>query len=231
MTESVHPATAAPTQLDRPVKSLHPGLVFIRQHWLTSLALALSLLVLALALGRLQQARGAFAQEQARYRQQLSSHQSAAANANLLAAYQAPYAAFISRGHIGAAQRLQWVEALSWGVNHLAVPQVRFTLEPTLPATLDKHPAGQVEGLSLTPMRLDFTLLHEGDFYRLLQDLRSRALGLFSVPSCTLRRKDAGSIESSEARAQNPGEASRIVGECELLWYNLQPIADPPPDS
>lgn len=222
-----------PTKINAPAQSRAFGINFIRQHGLTTLAFGLSLLVLALALGRLQQVRKDLNQAQGQYRQQLSTQQAADTNAGLLGLYQGPYQGFARRGSIGSPQRLQWVEALSWGVNHLAVPQVRFTLEPTAAATLEKHPAGQTEGLSLTPMRLDFTLLHEGDFYRLLQDLRGRALGLFSVPSCTLRRKEAGSIElagSIESMAKataQPSEASRIVGECELVWYNLQAITEP----
>lgn len=202
------------------------GLTFWRRHWLRALAVSIAVGILALALIHQQRTLKAFSQTQQQYGQQQGVHQTAQANAALLAVYQNPYQALQAGGRIGSAQRLQWVESLSLGVNQLAVPQVRFTLQPTAIATAaNGFASAEGEGLSLTPMRLDFSLLHEGDFYRLLEDLRSRAQGLFSVQNCDLRRKEAGSVELD--LASGDAASGRLSGECELLWYTLEAIPAP----
>lgn len=200
------------------MNSVNLGL-FLRRHWLNlgMIALALAALATAFFMHRASQATLNIAQS--RYQQQQGLNASAQQAANLLAEFSAAYRQFQAKGVIGQTQRLQWIEALSAGVDQYLVPKVQFTLSPTVPAnetnTLYFSDALNVK---VTPMRLDFTLLHEGDFYRLMSQFRQQANGLFSVQSCTLRSSQ------SDATPDTASYGTSLGGECELLWYSLADI-------
>ncbi|HEY6528191.1 MAG TPA: hypothetical protein VIZ65_05815 [Cellvibrionaceae bacterium] len=199
-----------------------------RRHWLKATGFGLSLGILALAVHEQQITMKAFVSSQQQYQQQQGAHQTAQSAAGLLALYQAHYDQLHAQGVIGDARRLQWVEALNASANQLGIPQVRFTLAATAAANeTNTFFSAEGLGLTVTPMRLDFSLVHEGDFYRLIADLRSRAQGLFSVQNCAIRRKqEASTAESVEQpTGENEVASERIAGECDLIWYNLAAIS------
>jgi hypothetical protein len=198
-----------------------------RRNWIKAASFCFALGILLLAVHQQQKTINAFALSQQQYQQQQGLHQTAHSAASLLALYQSQYDQLRAQGIVDEARRLQWVEALNASARELGIPQVRFTLAATAAANeTNTFFSAEGVGLSVTPMRLDFSLIHEGDFYRLIGDLRSRAQGLFSVQNCTIRRKqEAGTVESVEQLAgENMQGSERIAGECDLVWYNLAAI-------
>ncbi|MES2824442.1 MAG: hypothetical protein V4732_12625 [Pseudomonadota bacterium] len=201
-------------------------LAFWRKHGLNFLLASISLLALGIttfvhsrAVGALQIAKSSYQQ------QQQAVNAEAEQSAALLNESLPVYKTFKEQGFIGPPQRLQWLEALNADVSQHLIPLVTFTLSPTTLATATNTTyTSDSLVLKVTPMRLDFTLLHEGDFYRLLHTLRVQAKGLFSAESCEISRIDG----EAEADTDKSLSKSRLIagfkGQCQLLWYSLGDI-------
>jgi hypothetical protein len=100
-----------------------------------------------------------------------------------------------SRGLIGDEQRLEWVERIAEIKARRKLFDVKYAIEPQRPAD---YPGiggtGDVEFL-VSPMRVDLTLLHEGDLFRFLEDLRGALNSHVLVRSCTMQRLERGTAE------------------------------------
>lgn len=160
----------------------------------------------------------ALQQAEQRFRSQQQMNRQAQDAQQQLATFLEPHRAWLAKGFIGEPQRLQWVEALKALTDELKIPQVQFTLESTQLAEYSDSAYWHEEiPLRLTPMRLELRLAHEGDLLRLLQGLRNRANGLFSVQRCEIRRQD-------QAGTQSASTNSGLQGYCQLTWYNLDDV-------
>jgi len=136
-------------------------------------------------------------------------------NKNILVENLKPFSSFTNSGYIGEANRLQWLETLQSIVDRQKIPQVRFTLSPTKNSGDNDSELEQVESdLSLTTMNIDMELMHEGDFYQLITQLRDQALGVFRVESCTLK----------EAEKNFSDKPIKVTGQCRLSWLNYRNI-------
>ena len=121
-------------------------------------------------------------------------------------------------GAIGEVRRLEWVETLRALSSALNLPNVKFTLEESRVVEQGDDPNAQPGvAMRVTPMRIDMQLTHEGDFYRLLSELREQAPGVFSVESCKVTWQERERALSSLARFR---------GVCDLSWYTLFDITD-----
>lgn len=184
---------------------------FWRKHGLSFLLAALSLITLAVAVLIHSQAQTALQASKNNYLQQQAMNLEAEQAAALLNEYLPHYRAFQAQGFIGPPQRLQWLETLYASVNHHMLPLATFTISPT--AIANETNTTYVDAtlaMKVTPMRLDFSLLHEGDFYRLLSTMQTQAKGLYSAQRCDIRRTDE--------------ETVGFKGQCDLLWYSLADI-------
>ncbi|MES2674858.1 MAG: hypothetical protein V4660_11515 [Pseudomonadota bacterium] len=206
-------------------------LEFWRKHGLNFLLVSLSLLALGIAMLLHSRADEALQFAKSSYQQQQAINAEAEQSAALLKEFLPVYKTFQEQGFIGPPQRLQWLEALNENVSQHRVPLVTFSLSPTTVGTSTNTTyAPDILILKVTPMRLDFTLLHEGDFYRLLSMLQQRAKGLFSAESCEIHRTEGASdddiLNSSSANTilTKRRIIPRFKGQCELLWYSLTDI-------
>ncbi len=184
---------------------------FWRKHGLSFLLAALSLIALIAALLVHSQAQDALQASKNSYQQQQAVNLEAEQAAAVLTEYLPPYKAFQEQGFIGPPQRLQWLETLYASVNHHMLPLTTFTISPT--AIANETNTTYVDAnlaMKVTPMRIDFSLLHEGDFYHLLTAMQTQAKGLYSAQRCEIRRTDE--------------EAAGFKGQCDLLWYSLADI-------
>jgi hypothetical protein len=151
--------------------------------------------------------------------QQQGNNATAEQAAGVLEKYLPLYRLLQEDGVITQPQRLLWLEALIADINVHILPSMNFTLEPSEVATdtntVYKHDTILVK---VTPMRLEFTLLHEGDFYQLLNQLHTDAKGVFSAQQCEILRND------TDDDAKKTLITADFAGRCELLWYSLADI-------
>jgi hypothetical protein len=200
-------------------------LAFWRKHGLNFLLVSISLLALAIAMLVHSRADGALQIAKSSYQQQQAINSEAEQSAALLTEFLPDYKIFQEQGFIGPPQRLQWLEALNADVSHHLVPLVTFNLAPTAVATpINTSYASETLVLKVTPMQLDFTLLHEGDFYRLLTTLQLQAKGLFSAESCEIHRIEGEAEDETNTSLSKNRLIAGFKGQCELLWYSLADI-------
>lgn len=184
-----------------------------RSHWPGLTVFALALLAFGVACLYLMDRQATLTQSEARYRAQQSTLRNADDAQQQLDTYLSGYRAWQQQGAIGEPQRLQWIEALKQLGQALYLPQLQYTLESSETAEYGSTAYWHDElALQITPMRLDMRLGHEADFSRLLQGLRNRANGLFSVDFCEIRRE----LQVTETNA--------LQGYCLLSWYSLTDI-------
>ncbi len=193
-----------------------------RKHGFKLLSIGLSLIALVTASVIHSNADQAFTTAKAMLQQQQAVNSEADQAAIILNQNLTSYHALQARQVIAAPERLQWLEVLQTTVTENLLPKVSFALAPTAPASSTNtiYTDGTI-GAKVTPMRLEFTVLHEGDLLRLLNDVHTQANGLFSVESCELGRNEehnAGEDASSSYVQMN------FKGYCELLWYSLADI-------
>jgi hypothetical protein len=111
-------------------------------------------------------------------------------------------------GVVGGEQRLQWVERIKAisASRGLFPPQYEIAPQRPLDAAIAPKAAGSYEFFS-SRMRLKFDLLHEGDLFNFLDDLRNGVRAYVRPERCSIERK-----------AGNPGgdrqTAAQLKAEC-----------------
>lgn len=142
----------------------------------------------------------------------LARYQRAESDLALYETYRSRFFSYRQRGVIGEENRLSWAEvlhkqdlALSLPTFNVAIsPRQRAQLEPNSPATIHWYQSQQT---------IKAGLLHEGDFFQILQALQDNADGLFWVDSCRLKK--AQRIELSP-------QSENVLADCVLNWYSLE---------
>lgn len=118
------------------------------------------------------------------------------------------YRRLLDRGVIGAEQRLDWIEAIAKVRNANQLLDLKYSIAPQ--ASLD-YPGiaktGDVE-LLMSQMKVDLSLLHEGDLFRFLAALRRELRSHVSVRACNVQR--------IERAVSEKGPAPRLRAECTL---------------
>lgn len=128
--------------------------------------------------------------------------------------YYPEYKELIKQGLIGQEHRLNWIEVLRNANEnnhfHSLSYQISSQNEYDFEFPIDK---GNFKIFSST-MRLDLKLLHEGDFVYLLNELDQKAIGHYTVKSCTFNRE--GSAFKKDITRSN------LLSGCELHWYSIK---------
>ncbi len=121
-------------------------------------------------------------------------------------------------GVVGETQRLQWIETLKQLGNAHQIPAVAFSLSATRNTSQLGDPYWHQEiPVEVTGMSLNLNLTHEGEFYRLMSELREQAPGKFTMDNCSI---DWRTDESGDLRSAS------MVSTCKLSWYTLSDITD-----
>jgi hypothetical protein len=124
--------------------------------------------------------------------------------------YQPRYLALKAAGLVGEENRLAWIEAVKQSQARHHLPSVDYEIEPQ--QLLNGPLAPGDVALRGSRMKLQMGLLHEGDLFDLLDDLRQA--GHYAVQDCKLKRIDA------------PPElplAPHLQAECTIVWLTLTP--------
>lgn len=128
--------------------------------------------------------------------------------------YHAKYEELIGQGITDKENRLAWIENLAAAKARHQLFELGYQIEARLPVQPD--PALLQGSLALygSTMKLGFSLLHEGDLFNALDDIRRSNRGLSLLRECTLARADP---------ADTPPVRPRLKAECTLLWLSLSP--------
>jgi len=110
-------------------------------------------------------------------------------------------------GILGDEQRLEWADAMKRIRGELKLPDLRYRVERQRPlASLPGKP-GTVDFYAST-MRVDLSLLHEGDLFAFLWALRASGHAYYAVRRCVITR--------TGQPVSVPTIAARLRAECEI---------------
>ncbi len=124
--------------------------------------------------------------------------------------YRERYAQLQAAGLIGDENRLGWIEAVRRIQASRKLVSATYEIEPQ---QVLAAPAGAATGqlqLRGSRMHLNLGLVHEGDLFYFLDDLRMA--GMYSVQDCRMKRNDV------------PADAvglARLNAACTLIWLTL----------
>ncbi|SFV05148.1 hypothetical protein [Pseudoduganella namucuonensis] len=137
-----------------------------------------------------------------------------------IATYQPLFAILRERGLIGQENRLEWVEAIRQVQEQRRLLPISYEIAPQQPVVME--PALDLGGYSMrgSRMKLHMDLLHEGDLFSLLSDLRARTH--FTVQECAIKRA-AGA--GNPVAAPDAPLAPALSADCTLNWLTLTPTA------
>ncbi len=133
---------------------------------------------------------------------------------DLLEQYRNLYREYKSSGVVGEERRLSWIESLESTNEVLRLPTLTYSLRPQEEF---KRPGFKLQrGVSVmsSPMELSIGMLHEEDLFALLEGLHLSIDNLFTVDSCSIRRKSAVAT-SLETRREN------LRSECTIRWVTI----------
>lgn len=134
-------------------------------------------------------------------------------------AYLPRYGNLRALGAIDNENRLDWIERIAAIRTELHSARLSYSVEPRQ-AYARLAPPGAGLRFEASPMRVEFTALHEGDLLRIIERLRSPAIGVFEVRACSLAR-DSGTGGQSAA-------PPALAGACQFDWISLVGAAPPP---
>jgi len=130
--------------------------------------------------------------------------------------YQPQYAALRERGLIGQENRLDWVDAIRQIQEQRKLMPISYELEPQQPVRMDGGMELGGYRLHGSRMNLHMDLLHEGDLFVLLDDLRQRSF--YSAQECSIKRAASGLPTPL---------APTLSADCTLNWLTLTPAPAP----
>lgn len=116
-------------------------------------------------------------------------------------------------GIIGEERRLEWIEALRAAAARVALPSLRYRIEPRSTYESGLHLDAGGYGAFSTVVRLEAGLLHEGDLERLIGEFGNASAGLFRIERCDVRRTGPDFVMRSDA--------ANLTAECDLRWITL----------
>ena len=117
---------------------------------------------------------------------------------------------------IGDENRLSWVETVQRVAEQRGLASVKYNIATQ---QIDTHDNLKTEfaGIDVfrSVMTLDMKLMHEGDFFTMMNALRKQAKGLFIVDKCDIVLLNQN-IEYSAPTQEN------LSASCELSWYTMK---------
>lgn len=126
--------------------------------------------------------------------------------------YYEEYRRLVARGVIGEEQRLDWIETIDRLRGQQQLFSARYTISPQRPFQPEMPLPGGPIDLVASDMRLQLTLLHEGELARFFEALREEAKGLFLLRGCQVRRAAADPLRFGP----------QLEADCQLTWISLK---------
>ena len=110
-------------------------------------------------------------------------------------------------GILGGEQRLEWADAMKRIRSELELPDLRYRVERQRSLASVQGKPGTVDFFAST-MRVDLSLLHEGDLFAFLWALRASGHAYYAVRRCVVTR--------TGQPVNVPTIAARLRAECEI---------------
>jgi len=110
-------------------------------------------------------------------------------------------------GILGEEKRLEWADAMKRIRSELELPDLRYRVERQRALASIPGKPGTVDFFA-SAMRVDLSLLHEGDLFAFLWALRASGHAYYAVRRCVITR--------TGLPANVPSIAARLRAECEI---------------
>ena len=133
---------------------------------------------------------------------------------DLLEQYRNQYADYKASGLVGVERRLSWVESLESTNKVLQLPTITYNLQPQEEFMRPDFKVKRGVDIKGSIMDLRMGLLHEEDLFALIEGLRLTIKNIFTVESCSIRRKDPVSSSLDTKRAN-------LSSDCRLRWVTI----------
>lgn len=193
---------------------------FTPQDWMSLrnplVGLALALILMTLLVGfagkKKEAAQAALDKQQNQLNQARQRYQTSGLEKDTIVKYLPVYQRLIQSGFVGEERRIEWVDALRkihnehklFGINYSIGVQEQY--KPAFNLN-----AGSF-GLYRSVMKLELSMLHEGDLLTLISGLRNEQTTPFMLREC----------EITKTSNLNPNKlAAYFVASCELDWLTI----------
>jgi hypothetical protein len=127
--------------------------------------------------------------------------------------YLPEYQHLIDIGFIGQEKRLEWVDGLRKIHKDRKLFNISYSIDPQESYTVGFLPNLGGFSLNRSLMKLELSMLHEGDIILLIDKLRTEQASPFIVRDCELTRI---------ATAKPNSFAPNMLGKCEIDWLTLR---------
>lgn len=121
----------------------------------------------------------------------------------------------LGSGLVGPAQRLDWADRMRTIARQRRLDDLSFEIAPQ--RTLGSLDLRDEYAVQASAMRVNATLLHEGDLLRLLADLRGPVTGQTLPRRCVLERLGG-----------TPSSPANLRLQCDIDWINIEQSATRP---
>ncbi|TFH12387.1 MAG: hypothetical protein E4H07_02125 [Nitrosomonadales bacterium] len=129
-----------------------------------------------------------------------------------LQGYYHQYQNLVEQNIIGQERRLDWIETIEKIRNQLNIFSVKYKLEPQETLNMETDSPSNSSDFHRSNMKLDLSLLHEGQLLNFIDALSEEAKGMYLLESCVLTRNN---LERKLRFTPN------IEAECSLGWITL----------
>ncbi len=133
---------------------------------------------------------------------------------NVIVRYLPDYQKLEKLGFAGEEQRLNWVEGLRLANQQAQLFGINYQIGAQQPYPYASElNTGQLL-MHQSAMKINFSLLHEGDLMTLLRTLGKQGAGFFSVNQCQIERSGGGATV-------NVRYQPNLRADCELTWITV----------
>jgi hypothetical protein len=158
-------------------------------------------------------------QAEQRLQQAKQKHRQAIDRKSTLKEYSERYAKLEKANIVGNENRIDWINLLEIIAKDKKIPYINYKIDKQV-ALNDKAVSRKFPGMNIykSVMTLNMRLLHEGDLYTVINELKLNAQGMFDVSFCEIKR-----MKVSSGSILNTGTGSNFSADCKLNWYTFQP--------
>jgi hypothetical protein len=135
-------------------------------------------------------------------------------NEKIIREYYPEFIALYKKGFVGREHRLNWIETLRASSERVKLPGLTYDISPQEEYSPEFGANLGRFALYSSTMKLNISMLHEGDLSRLIKDMNEHAEGLFTITKCRFLRTSKKLIEKRDAK--------NITADCQLQWINIR---------
>lgn len=135
-------------------------------------------------------------------------------NEKIIRQYYPEFIALYKKGFVGREHRLNWIETLRAASERIKLPGLTYDISPQEEYSPEFSTNMGRFALYSSTMKLNISMLHEGDLSRFIEDINEHVEGVFTITKCRFIRTSKKLIEKRDAK--------NIIADCELQWINIR---------